>query len=564
MKGSELQEARARAGVSVDELAAMMDVPPAQVLAWERGGRVPREQARLASFALHGLAAGKLLEASGLPECAWVKARPDPPDVHDPAFDAYAREYLAHDRACPVCQAREAFVREHVGAPPGLGGGIGSLMARADGLSEPWRSVAGGAGAALLLNGIGIVIGLGAGAVSGHLEAVWIALAVLVVSVAGGGAAGLVHLATRRLRDAGWLGYYASYVAATTTYIGALMTSLSWAASRGLFKDDASDFAGLYREPEGWIIVAGMGLVFGVTVGASLRAKTVVTPAKSVPAWRRWFWGLLLVASIALAVLNGHRAGAPEGGRPADRGDDSLAALRAAVDSHPADVGARMRLGNAYLQRYDLDAADAEFAGVLRVDPRSGAAYTGLAIVRMDRRRPVEALRAVDSARALGDTTTFLPLLRADALRGLGRCREAVVELGPFLAAHPDWLPARLTMSRCDRALGRNAEALAVIREAVRRQPESPPLRGELVEALVAVGSVDSALAEVRWQVQRWPRDGFSWLALGKVAYLANRQVEARRGFDRAFVLRPGLRDSLGSTERLIWQELTRADAVPH
>lgn len=562
MKGSALQRARARAGVSVDELARSMDVAPAQVVAWERAGRVPRREAQAARFVLYGAAARKALHASGLPECQWVKARPAPPDLQDPAFQAFAAEDLAHDRTCPVCRAREAFVREHVGAPPALGGAVAALAARADALPEPWRSAAFGAGYALLLNGIAVVIALGAGAASGHTEAIWLGLAVLGVSLAGGGAAGLVHLATRRLRDAGWLGYYASYVAATTTYIAAAMTSLSWAAARGLFKDEASDFAGLYRDPAGWVIIAVIGLVFGVTVGASLRAKHVL-PAPTVrPWWRNWLSGLVVALVIGAAVLRGRLASGPaEPASPQE--DDSLSALRAAVASHPGDVAARVRLGNAYLQHYDIDGANATFGAALRLAPRAGSAYAGLAAVRLYRHRFADALRAADSARALGDTSIMLPLIRAEALRLLDRCREAVMELGPFLAVRPESRPARLTLSRCYRELGRNPEALVVIREAVRLQPDSPPLRGELVEALVAVGSLDSALAEATWQVRHWPRDAFSWLAVGKVAYLANRQEEARKGFDRAFALRPGLRDSLGTLERAIWRELSRSEVLP-
>jgi tetratricopeptide (TPR) repeat protein len=555
MKGAELQERRVRAGLSVEEVAAAVGVGPAEVIGWEQGGRISKDDAAFLPFFLYGAEAKRLLDASGLAVCAWAAARPEPPDVASPGFEAFAEADLAHARTCEVCRAREAFVTRRLGLPPTSAGILLSAWTHLSRLPEPLRTAVGGSALALLLNGVAIGVGLAAGATGGR-GMWWGALGLLVLSVGAGGAAGLVFFATRRIRRAGWLGYYASYVAATTIYLSALFRGLAWMSTQARFRDALAGAADTIQGPSTWVVVVAMGAVFGVVAGASARSSATAATAGTAR-WRKWAYGVAVMCGIVLAV---ERGGAGRTTRVTE--SDAIAPLRAAVAAHPADVGARLALGQALALRADLDGAAAEYRAALRIDAQVGAAYTGLAAVAFYRGRYREALAAADSARGLGDTTTSLPQVRADALRRLGRCREAIVELGPFVASHPDWLPARLSLSRCYRALGRNAEALEVIREAVRLEPASPPLRGELFEALAAVGRLDSARAEARWQVEHWPRDAFSWVAFGKIGFLTNRMDEAREGFARAFALRPGLRDSLAPLEREIVRAMRQADPL--
>ena len=553
LTGQQLREERLRAGLSIEELARALDASPADVIRWEQGGRMPPEKAEFARFGIYAESAARLLERSGLPECEWVAGRTPPPQPTEAEFDAFAEEHLSHDRSCPVCRARRDLVEARLGSPPPVGGAATSVLARLEGLPGPLRTAAFGAGGALLLNGVAIVAAVGAGVFNRDPAALLAAPGLFALSVISGGVAGSAFYGTKRLRGAGRLGYYASYAVAMTVYLFCLMSGVAWASRLAPFREALGEDAEIFHDPAGWVAMLFAGTLFGVVLGWAARPDRA--PAPSRPGWRRWIWAVAVGLGVVSAVLRGTLQ-RETSSRDASAADDSVTVLRGRVAARPADIPARVALGWALVGRHDYAGGATEFRAALAIDPTAGPAYTGLAAAHLYSGGFAEALVAADSAQLLGDTAIIVPLLRADALRRLGRCPEAVAELEPFVAAHLDWRPPRLSLSRCLRALGRGAEALEVIREAVRLEPLSPPLRGELFEAYLANGALDSARAEAQWQSERWPRDPFSWLAVGKAAFLANAMGEAREGYERAFELRPGLRDSLDRMERDIVRAL--------
>lgn len=115
MTPAELDQARTRLGLTSDTLAADLGLPPAVVAAWEDGrDAIPSHIAmdlRWRSAIAERRAA---LEASGLPECAWLRtmdARPEPKRMSDRA--ARLEEIAAHEDVCPVCLARDQYIADH-------------------------------------------------------------------------------------------------------------------------------------------------------------------------------------------------------------------------------------------------------------------------------------------------------------------------------------------------------------------------------------------------------------------------------------------------------------------
>ena len=118
MTHAEFAAARQRLALSYLDAAEAFGFTPAVVEAWERGtARVPTRVTRMVAWQLAAAERAELLAASGLPECADAAAleRAVKGKTGDDLLAAL-RTLNLHADACPVCQARAAWIEEH--APP--------------------------------------------------------------------------------------------------------------------------------------------------------------------------------------------------------------------------------------------------------------------------------------------------------------------------------------------------------------------------------------------------------------------------------------------------------------
>ena len=116
MTPDELASARTRLGVTSDQLAAELGVTPHVYEAWERGSlRMPVRYGRILTFRLALADREAALDASGLPDCAWMREWRDGP-LQGGSFSKHIEAGRRHAAQCSICQARERFVREQL--PP--------------------------------------------------------------------------------------------------------------------------------------------------------------------------------------------------------------------------------------------------------------------------------------------------------------------------------------------------------------------------------------------------------------------------------------------------------------
>jgi transcriptional regulator with XRE-family HTH domain len=114
MLASEARAARIALGLSEDALAAETNTTPAIVDAWETGRiKVPRQIAVDLTWRMAQVERLGALETSGLPECAWItdfEAEPDAEKLR--AQKARVERFLAHNKECEICKAREAYIAD--------------------------------------------------------------------------------------------------------------------------------------------------------------------------------------------------------------------------------------------------------------------------------------------------------------------------------------------------------------------------------------------------------------------------------------------------------------------
>lgn len=114
MTGSEFIAARERAGLSLDDAAAALDLTPGVVAAWEAGTvRIPRRVAQEMTWRAAAAQRRAALATSGLPECGWVAAwEREPPATSTKKQLRRLEAFTKHAAACPTCRAREQYVAE--------------------------------------------------------------------------------------------------------------------------------------------------------------------------------------------------------------------------------------------------------------------------------------------------------------------------------------------------------------------------------------------------------------------------------------------------------------------
>jgi len=202
----ELAAARTQLGVTSDQLAAELGVTPHVIEAWERGTlRMPVRYDRILAFRLALANREAALDASGLPDCAWMREWRDGP-LQGGSFAKHIEVGRRHAAQCSTCQARERFVRENLPPlpEPPMPGWLSVVRRGARWLSAKpeWArpAVIGGA-AAFAFSLLRVLFDLPL--LMNEGRSLLLATAGIWVATAAGAVAGLVYSGARRLMSSG-------------------------------------------------------------------------------------------------------------------------------------------------------------------------------------------------------------------------------------------------------------------------------------------------------------------------------------------------------------------------
>lgn len=203
LSGDQMAGLRARLGLTVDQFAAELGVTPHVLEAWERGSLgIPRRHAQIIAYRMALADREAALAASGLAECGWFRQWEDAevPSSRG-AWERHVADGRRHTSFCPVCQARETFLREHFPPLPALPvprwfellRGFSSWLRRWPDWARP--PIVG----ALLVGGFTLVRVLLALPALARDGTVATGLSSILVAAAAGGAGGALFVLLRRL-----------------------------------------------------------------------------------------------------------------------------------------------------------------------------------------------------------------------------------------------------------------------------------------------------------------------------------------------------------------------------
>ena len=241
----------------------------------------------------------------------------------------------------------------------------------------------------------------------------------------------------------------------------------------------------------------------------------------------------------------------------------ALDRLRAAADRFPNFAPIHYRLGDLLLERGDLEAAAKALQQTCQLQPDAPETYTRLADVRLRMGRYAEAATLLERAVKLDDTFETARHLLGRAYRALGRDSEAQVELRlaqsckerqleTFRKRHlqDDWevllpkyvrtLSLRLRRARTLIDTGRPRDAIIELEPLAAGHPDNTRVLDKLGIAYMQVGRIDEAHRVLLRAKQI--NDGVQSVSLNLAAcwLLGNKPEDALKEIDHAIELAPG------------------------
>lgn len=242
-------------------------------------------------------------------------------------------------------------------------------------------------------------------------------------------------------------------------------------------------------------------------------------------------WKPLVLLALAACTAHAH----PEI-------ETGLARLNTALAADPRNADLLLERGELYARHEEWLHAEANYLAAAEIAPRHAGIARARGSLALAQNRPVDALRFFNEAKALDPADSSVRILRARALRKLGRNEEAGTEYDRVLerlrSPSPD-----LFLERA--ALLAPPAALPVLENALRRLGPVPALELRALALEESLGRVDAALARLD-RLSAGAERKENWLRRrGDVLLRAGREKEARAAYAAALAALAALPDWL-------------------
>ena len=159
-----------------------------------------------------------------------------------------------------------------------------------------------------------------------------------------------------------------------------------------------------------------------------------------------------------------------------------------ALRLQPTSVDARLNLGIALANGYDLQGALEQFSGAVRLSPGSPAAHYNKGRVLYDLGGVQEARSALETACSLNPNYPAALYLLAETARNLGDTEKSIQLLDGLVKLTPANSDAQSLLGQDLLRLGRSGEAIEHLRLAVEADPENSRALYNLAQTLKKLG----------------------------------------------------------------------------
>jgi predicted TPR repeat methyltransferase len=226
---------------------------------------------------------------------------------------------------------------------------------------------------------------------------------------------------------------------------------------------------------------------------------------------------------------------------------EAEARYRRILDILPQQFDALHMLGVLEAQRGNAHAAVDLIGRALKVDRRNPAAHNNLGNALRALGRHKDALASFDRALALRPDYPEALNNRGNALRDLGRPGQALASYDKALALRPDNVEALNNRGNALRELKRPDEALASFERALALKPENPEVLNNRGTALRDLRRYDDALVNFDRALTLKPEYAEAHYNRGNTLRDLGRYDDALASFERALALKPDYADALNN-----------------
>jgi len=226
--------------------------------------------------------------------------------------------------------------------------------------------------------------------------------------------------------------------------------------------------------------------------------------------------------------------------------------FRDALVNNPTDSQATLGLGLALANQFKLDAADALFDRVIKIDPNNPGAYAGKSVVTLNRlqsssgtviaNRDSILKQAEDYAQRavqLGPANAEAHLALGQALKEEGKLDDAVNELNTATRFDPQLSYAFSTVGSVKLQQNSLAEAAASFTQAVNLNSANSTAHYGLGATLLKQGQVDDAIKELNTSLYQFPNSWPTRMALGDAYAKQGNVVAALQQYQLSTLIKP-------------------------
>jgi tetratricopeptide (TPR) repeat protein len=222
----------------------------------------------------------------------------------------------------------------------------------------------------------------------------------------------------------------------------------------------------------------------------------------------------------------------------ARRGDESVAALRRAVQLKPDLPQAWLALGDHLMAMDDADGADAAYANHLRFSTRDPHLLAAAKALQEQRIPEAEALLREQLKRAPTDVAAIRML--AEVAMRLGRNEDAENLLARCLELSPSFHAARQNYALALHRANKPAAALAEIERLLAHEADNPGYLNLKAVVLCRIGDYEPAIDLYQKILKVYPRHPRIWMSYGHALKTAGHQDRAIEAYRRSLQLEPG------------------------
>ncbi|MCE0497727.1 MAG: tetratricopeptide repeat protein [Methylacidiphilales bacterium] len=238
-----------------------------------------------------------------------------------------------------------------------------------------------------------------------------------------------------------------------------------------------------------------------------------------------WLGRLSLIPVAALALLCGVLTFERNGDYQSE-----IVLWEQALDLHPGNARARYNLGNAFLQKGQVDEAIGQFQKALEINPNYTVAHNNL----------------------------------GNALEQKGQVNEAIAQYQKALESDPDYAEAHSNLGVALFQKGRVNEAITQYQKALEIDPNHAETHNNLGNALLQKGQMDEAIVQFQQALEIDANDSEAYYNLGIALFQKGRVDEAIAQFQKAVEINPNNADAQNYLGNSLLQKGLVNEAIAH